>query len=114
MSVGACHVLVAGSLLEHTSCCWEYPGAGLKGSQCGTDEPSEGREEKLQSKKMKRWPRLERTEGLSETCEEQTQRNSFQIWYSTKTQEKENYSDMEKSLQIGNTINVLKLNSFLM
>lgn len=74
-------------------------------------------QENPQSQKMKRWPRLERqswTEGLRETCEEQTQRNSFQIQYGTKTQEKENYSDMEKNLQIENTIKVLKLNSFLM
>lgn len=74
-------------------------------------------QENRQSKKMKRWPKLERqswTEGLRETCEEQTQRNSFQIWYGTKTQEKENCTDMEKDLQIENTISVLKLNSFLM
>lgn len=74
-------------------------------------------QENLQSKKMQRWPKLEKqswAEGLSATCKEQTQRNSFQIWYGTKTQQKENYTDMEKSLQIENTISVLKLNSFLM
>lgn len=43
MSLGPCHVLVAGSLQEHTSCRWEYPGAGLKEGQCGTNEPSEVR-----------------------------------------------------------------------
>lgn len=98
----------------------QEPGSRLKrGSNKSVEQMSHQKleQENLQSKKMKRWLSLETqswTGGLNETCEEQTQRNSFQIWYSTKTQQKKNYSDMEKNLQIENTINVLKLNSFLM
>lgn len=43
---GACHVFVAGSLQEHTSCGWEYPRAGIKEGQYETNDPPEVRARK--------------------------------------------------------------------
>lgn len=76
-------------------------------------------QENLQSKKhlkMERWLKLERQswpEGLKQgTWRANTK--SFQRQYSTKTQGKENFVEMQKNLQIKNTINILEPNSFLM